>query len=168
MAQPSFVPITEADQVRPTAAQPTPTWLAGRPSEQRQPKIRAGKGFGSTGPDGGFAIKLAASYADRLVLTPGEDHHDVEIGAALVASKRAARLGRAPSVYDVQVALGIFGFLSEAPSDLVEYRKGLFQAVGHAWEAQGVLVDSVPDEALLLTPDEAAASSSAWRDVLGV
>jgi hypothetical protein len=168
MAQPSFVPITEADQVRPTAAQPTPTWLAGRPSEQRQPTITRGKGFGSTGPDGGFAIKLAADYADRLVLAPGEDKHDVEIGAALIASKRAARLGRAPSVYDVQVALGLFGYLAEAPSDLIEYRRGLFQAVGHSWEAQGALVDAVPDEALSLTPDEAAEAPSAWRAILGV
>ena len=41
MAQPSFVPITEADQVRPTMAQPSSTWLSGRPAEQRSTSVPA-------------------------------------------------------------------------------------------------------------------------------
>jgi hypothetical protein len=168
MAQPSFVPITEADQVRPTSAQPSPTWLEGRPSEVHTPQAPSGRGFGSPGPDQGFAIKLAHGLKGRLVLAPGEDAHDVEIGAALIASKRASGFGRAPSVYDVQVALGIFGFLGEAPEGLIEHRRGLFQAVGHSWVAQRALVDAVPDAALALGPEEAASSSSAWRSVLGL
>jgi hypothetical protein len=169
MAQPSFVPITEADQVRLTTAQPHPTWVAGRPSEERHPAVRSGAGFGSPGPDQGFAIKLAHRMKGRLVLETGEDTHDVEIGVALVASRRASHFGRAPSIYDIEVALGIFGFLAPAPPELVEHRRSLFQAVGHSWEAQRALVDSVPAAALLLSPEQAAAGSSEdWRAVLGV
>jgi hypothetical protein len=167
MAQPSFVPITEADQVRPTTAQPHPTWVEGRPSEERRPTVRTGAGFGSPGPDQGFAIKLAHQMKGRLVLEAGEDAHDVEIGAALVASRRASHFGRAPAVYDLEVALGIFGYLAPAPPELVAYRGSLFQAVGHSWEAQRALVDSVPSSALLLSPEQAAASSDDWRAVLG-
>ena len=166
MAQPSFVPITEADQVRSTIAQPVPTHLAGRPGEMRTPRSSRGAGFGSPGPDQGYALKLAHGLASTIVLAPHEERHDVEVGAALIASKRASLFGRAPSVYDLQVALGLFGYLAEAPQDLVEYRGSLFQAVSHRWVAQRELVDSVPEAALRLAPAEAAASASTWRSTL--
>ena len=73
--------------------------------------------------------------------TEGEDRHDVEIGAGLLAARRASFFGRGPCVYDVEVALGLFGFLAPAPEDLIEYRRILFQAVGHQWMAQRALVD---------------------------
>ncbi len=167
MAQPSFVPITEADQVRPTLRQADPSHVAGRPAEMRTPDAPHGKGFGKPGPDQGYALRLAHLISERIVLADGEDHHDVEVGAALIAARRAAMWGRAPSVYDLEVALGIFGYLAPAPADLVVYRTGLFQAVSHAWMAQRALVDSVPEAALRLTPAEASGVSGSWRSVLG-
>lgn len=167
MAQPSFVPITQADQVRPTTRQADPTHVTGRPSELRTPDAPHGQGFGKPGPDQGYALRLAHLISERIVLAEGEDHHDVEVGAALLGARRAAMWGRAPSVYDLEVALGIFGFLDTAPADLVAYRKGYFQAVSHAWMAQRALVDSVPEAALRLTPAEAANAASSWRTTLG-
>ena len=166
MAQPSFVPVTEADQVRPTLRQADTTHVTGRPSEMRTPDAPHGTGFGKPGPDQGFALRLAHLISERMVLVDGEVHHDVEVGAALVGARRASLWGRAPSVYDLEVALGFFGYLGVAPADLVAYRGGLFQAVGHSWMAQRALVDSVPEAALRLTPAEAAASSSSWRTTL--
>jgi hypothetical protein len=106
--------------------------------------------------------------ADRMVLVTGEDHHDVEVGAGLLAARRASLFGRGPCIYDVEVALGLFGFLEPAPEDLVAYRHGLFQAVSHRWMAQRALVDNVPEVALRLSPADATASAESWREVLGV
>jgi len=86
------------------------------------------------------------------------------VGAALIAARRASLYGRAPSVYDLKVALGLFGYLAAAPADLVAYRGSLFQAVSHSWVAQRQLVDSVPEAALRLTPDDAVAAS--WTTTL--
>ena len=86
MTQPSFVPITEADVVRPARELSVPTsWTANRPADLRIPYRPRGVGHGSPGPDQGFALRLAKRFADRLHLTPGENVEDVEVGVALLA-----------------------------------------------------------------------------------
>ena len=57
--------------------------------------------------------------------------------------------------------------IGEAPQDLVDYRRGLFQSIGHSYTAQRALVDSVPEESLRLTPADAATASTGWRSILG-
>ena len=166
MAQPSFVPITEADLVRPSMPQPVPTHVKGRPSEVHSPITPSGDGIGSPGPDQGYALTLIHGIHDRVVLREDEEFHDVEVGIALLAGRRASLFGRAPSIYDVEVALGLFGYLAKAPEDLVTYRKAAFQAIGHSYVAQRQLVDSVPESSLRLSPDEAASGSSRWRQLL--
>ena len=64
----------------------------------------------------------AASRASSR-LAPGEHEKDALAGAVGVALKRASLFGRAPVVHDLTVALTIWGFLGEAPDDLVELRK---------------------------------------------
>jgi len=126
MTQPSFVPITEADVVRPAAScpfrhrgRPTgPLTCASLPSR--------GVGHGSPGPDQGFALRLAKRFADRLHLTPGENVEDVEVGVALLAARRAALFGRAPCIYDLDFAYTLWGFLFDGPEDLVARRKAVF------------------------------------------
>ena len=49
-------------------------------------------------------------------------------------------------------ARGFNDAAAEAP--LVAHRRGLFQAVGHSWEAQRALTDSVPQDLLRLKADE--------------
>ena len=168
MTQPSFVPIAEVDQVRDALHLQVPSgWLPSRPADLRQPVRAGGRGFGRPGPDQGFALRLTRGFEDRLRLSSGESAEDVVVGCALLASRRAGAVGRAPSSHDVAVALALFGFLGDAPADLVAERTARFRSVAHEYNAQRRLVDSVPEEALRLTPERAAASTAGWRDVVG-
>jgi hypothetical protein len=76
------------------------------------------------------------------------------LGVALVASKRAALFGRAPCVHDVRLALNLWGFLGDAPADVVAARRAAFSSLSHDYAAQRALVDSVPEETLRKSPDE--------------
>ena len=133
MAQPTFVPITEADQVRPARRLAVPKhWVADRPADLSGPTRPTGARYGTPGPDQGFALSLARRFEDRLHLRSGEHHDDVVIGAALLASKRGGLLGRAPCIYDLEAAFALFGFLVEAPpEELVSARRALFASVSH-------------------------------------
>lgn len=166
MAQPTFVPVPDADRVRPSIPAPIPTKARkGRPGEIRSPVLPSGRGYGTTGPDQGYALTLAHRLAPRLRLADGEDRHDVALGVALLGARRAALVGRAPSIYDLEVAAGLFGYLTEAPADLVARRRALFRGAAHDYDAQRALIDSVPEAALGLPPD-AAGDTSQWRERL--
>ncbi len=57
MTQPSFVPIVESDQVRPSYRLQVPNiWTQSRPSELRGSTRDVGFKLGSPGPDQGFAL----------------------------------------------------------------------------------------------------------------
>ena len=158
MTQPTFVPITEADQVRPALHLHVPgSWTTTRPAELRSPTALRGRGVGTPGPDAGFALRLASRSAHDLKLTEGESEHDILVGCALVAARRAALFGRAPSTYDVQLALALWGFLVDVPQELALARRQAFAGVSHDYAAQRALVDSVPEELLRLSPAEAEA-----------
>jgi len=162
MTQPTFVPIAEADQVRPARHLHVPgSWVPSRPAEMRTPTVRAGRIVGTPGPDSGFALRLANRFEHDLVLTEGESAHDVVLGVALVAATRSALYGRAPSIYDVRHALNLWRFLDDAPGELVASRRAAFSAVSHDYVAQRRLVDSVPDDVLRLTPEDAAGRGGA-------
>lgn len=166
MTQPQFVPIAPSAQVRPAMAATHTTHVTGRPAEKRRPNGPFQVGFGAPGPDQGFALTLAKRLAPSLVLLAGEDLHDVEVGAALLASRRAALLGRAPSIYDLQATMALFGYFdTDTEAAVVAHRQRLFQAVGHSWEAQRALSDSVPEALLRLKADE--IDSSVRRRLLG-
>jgi|HubBroStandDraft_6_1064221.scaffolds.fasta_scaffold503445_2 hypothetical protein len=155
MTQPSFVPITEADQVRPSLRLEVPgAWTTDRPAELRIPIRPAGPSMGTPGSDQGFALRLARRFEDRLRLAPDESPEDVVVGVALVAAKRSGLLGRAPSVYDVRAALNLWEFLDDAPADVVDTRRTAFRSVAHDYVVQRALVDSVPEESLRPTPEE--------------
>jgi hypothetical protein len=158
MTQPTFVPISEADQVRPARHLHVPgAWTTSRPAELRTPTALRGRSVGTPGPDAGFALRLARRFAHDLVLTEGEHEEDVLLGCALIAARRAALHGRAPSIYDVQLALALWGFLVDAPPALVTVRRQAFASVSHDYVAQRALVDAIPEESLRLTPAEAQA-----------
>ena len=156
MAQPSFVPVPDAERVRASFSPPLPVKArTDRPGELRGPTAPRGARFGTTGPDQGYALTLAHRLGPRLHLAHGEDRHDVEHGVALLAAKRAALLGRAPCAYDLDAAADCFGLLDEAPAGLVALRRRLFAGIGHSYDTQRALADAVPDEALL-------AGTSGW------
>ena len=168
MAQPSFVPITEADQMRPARALAVPgRWVPERPGDLRGPAQPQGPRHGTPGPDQGFALLLAHRFVSRLSLREGEDVDDVVLGCALIGCRRAALVGRAPCIYDVEHAFTLFGFLmAEPPEELVAMRREAFRSVSHSYDQQRALVDAVPDATLSLTPDEVRARLGEWRSLL--
>ena len=166
MAQPTFVPVPDTDRVRPSIPAPIPIKArANRPGELRSPTAPHGKGVGATGPDQGYAFSLASRLAPRLHLADGEDRRDIALGVALLGSRRAAVAGRAPCSYDLVAAAGLFGFLCEAPAELVAHRRALFKGVSHSYEAQRALVDSVTDDALRQASSE-TTDLATWRERL--
>ena len=163
MTQPTFVPIAEADQVRPARHMHVPgSWTTSRPAEIVVPEAHRGRGMGTPGPDSGFALRLAKRFEHDLKLAGGETEHDAVLGVALIASKRAALFGRAPSVYDVRFALNLWSFLDDdVPPDLMAARREAFSSISHDYVAQRALVDAVPEEVLRRSPEEARAKGGA-------
>jgi hypothetical protein len=156
MTQPTFVPIAEADQVRPARHMHVPgSWTASRPAEVVVPEHQRGRGMGTPGPDSGFAMRLSRRFEHELKLDRGESEDDVLLGVALLASKRAALFGRAPCVYDVRFALNVWGFLDDAPNELRAGRRAAFSSISHDYVAQRRLIDSVGEDLLRLTPEDA-------------
>lgn len=167
MTQPSFVPIVEADQVREAYRLHVPgIWTQSRPSELRTTRPATGPRLGTPGPDQGFALKLARRFEDRLQLDEGESLEDAIAGATAVGMRRAARFGRAPSIHDLTFAYTLWGFLGDAPDDLIAERTPLFRSASHHYEAQRDIADRVRDETLRLTPDQVRAGLKDWRRLL--
>lgn len=167
MTQPSYVPIIEADQVRPAYRLRTPLpWRADRVADLHTPVQPRGRELGVPGPDQGYALLLAQQlFEERLKLTPGITAEDALIGASAAAAARAALFGRAPVARDVEMALTLFGFLGDAPDDLVSWRNPLFQAVSHHYERQRRIVDIVPEATLRMTAEQVHAQLAQWRDL---
>jgi hypothetical protein len=169
VTQPSFVPITEADQVRHAHQLRVPNiWTQSRPSEIRGATQPSGRSYGSPGPDQGFALKLARRFEDRLQLADGESAEDAIAGATAVAMRRCARFGRAPAVYDLEFGFTLWGFLGGAPDDLVAARGPLFRSAAHHYTSQRSIADLVTEEALRLRPDEVAERLGQWRTLISL
>jgi hypothetical protein len=131
----------------------------------RQP---TGSGFGNPGPDQGYALVLFRRFEERLVLEAGEHVEDVKAGCVGVALRRASLFGRAPVVHDLTVALTIWGFLGQAPAELVALRRPLFQACSHHYEDRRAIVDMVPEATLRLVHGEVVRRFPAeWAAQLG-
>jgi hypothetical protein len=169
MAQPSFVPITEADKVRAARQLAVPGhWSARRPADPAGPHRPTGPRLGTPGPDQGYALRLAQRFEGRLRLVGTEALDDVLMGGAILAAKRAALVGRAPCIYDLEAAFTLFGFLAEQPpAELVAERSRLFRSVAHDYVAQRALADAVPDEILVMPVDELRARLQDWPALLG-
>ncbi len=58
-------------------------------------------------------------------------------------------------MYDVRFALNVWGFLDDAPAPLRAERRAAFSSISHDYVAQRALADSVGDDTLRLSPDEA-------------
>ena len=132
------------------------------------PAQPTGSGFGNPGPDQGYALTLAERFAGRLVLGTGESEHDVIAGCTGVALRRASLFGRAPVIHDLTVGFTIWGFLGEAPPELVALRTPLFQAAAHHYADRRAIVDMVPEATLRLPHAEVTRRFPAdWKTLLG-
>lgn len=174
MAAPQFVP-RPADTDTSTRSYVSPPrrpepWASDRPGDLGGDGQPHGARLGSQGPDLGFALLLARRFTDRLVLAEGEHADDVVAGCVALAMKRASLYGRAPVVHDLTVAFTLWGYLDDAPDELVAFRRPRFEGVAgaHHYGERRDLVDLVPDDALRRTPDQVrAAAATDWRALLG-
>jgi len=124
--------------------------------------------MGATGPDLGFGLKLAEQVAEGALLAEGERKEDAVAGCFACGARRAALLHRAPVIYDMELAFALWGFLSEAPSELIAYRRPIFAGVAHDYARQRKLADKVSADVLRLAPEQVKAALAAnWRDWLG-
>lgn len=170
MAAPEYVPQPAIKRTRSYVSPPRrpESWQADRPGDLRgrQPQ---GAWLGSQGPDQGYIYVLARQYEGRLFLQPGEHERDVVEGCVEAALKRASMFGRAPVLPDLTVAFTVWGFLSQAPDELVELRRPLFEEVAnaHHYAERRRLVDMVPESTLRKSPPEVAETHQRdWRSLL--
>jgi hypothetical protein len=81
-------------------------------------------------------------------------------------TRRAAHFRRAPVIYDMEWAYGLWGYLDGAPEDLIAWRKPLFRgAAEHYWD-QRQIADAVRPETLNLTPAQVLERLGSWRELL--
>lgn len=169
MAAPEFVPSTGSSAKHYVAPhRQLGNWSADRPGEVTGPSA-GGKALGAQGPGQGFVYKLFSVFDAEMHLAEGEHRSDVDEGCSGVALKRASLFHRSPVVHDLRIAYDLFGFLGEAPADLVAARKPLFSEVHHSFHyfERRAIVDLVSDEVLLQSPDQVASRvAKDWRDQL--
>jgi hypothetical protein len=166
VAQPDYVPISAEERVREVERLPVARpWYQQRPAELRGRAPRGGM-LGNPGPDAGYGMKLARQLADRIQLRPGESAGDAVVGCFAVGQSRAALLGRAPVVYDMELAYTLWGFFGGAPDELIAFRGPVFRGAAHHYENQRAIVDRVPESTLLLKPAEVQARLGEWRTLL--
>jgi hypothetical protein len=170
MTQPKFAPIQIDDQVRDAYKLKTPeSWVATRPSDFRAGATPTGRGYGTAGPDQGYALHLVRHIEGRVQLAAGELLDDAKAGCVAIALRRAAVFGRAPVLADLEVAFTLAGYLGGAPAELVAWRKTAFAGVAHDHWAEVVLASMVPQSTLRLTPAAAGEKlASGWRELLGI
>jgi hypothetical protein len=173
MAVPRFAPTPPIDDARGYESPPVvpDSWMPDRPAEiiGFQPD---GPRLGHQGPDQGYAIKLANTFADKVHLQPGERFDDAVGGTLGIALRRASEFSRAPVIHDLTIAFTIWGWLDpSAPAELLAVRKQRFEGMGnlaHHYEQSRALVDQVPDDTLRMTPAQvAAAYPGRWRELTG-
>lgn len=107
----------------------------------RDPRTKAGANFGTPAPDAGYALGLAAREVKSLAFEHEHDRHDVVIGVALVAAKRASLVGRAPTRDDVTLVLEHFGLVSPVS----RAASAPFAGLAHSYVAQRHFVDAVSE-----------------------
>jgi hypothetical protein len=174
MAAPEYVPVKATDRPRSYESPdhvPDP-WLADRPGDLEALQQPEGRYHGDPGPDQGFALVLAKRFHDRLHLTENEHADDAVAGCVAVAMRRASLFRRAPVIHDLDLAFTVWGFLDpSAPSELVEFRRPLFQSVALPihYLGQRAIAAQVPEDTLKMTPDAVRAAYPArWSVLIGL
>jgi hypothetical protein len=138
---------------------PARSWVPGRPGELSGPEdMEWGAGFGTTGPDAGYALSLVAKR--DLTLAAGEHRANVDVAVAAVASARSSLFGRGPTGNDINLALVLLGYDSagvpdEVATSLATRRVEWFAAAAHHHANLHTFVGSLDAAVLRLTADEA-------------
>ncbi len=164
MAQPEYVPLEAGDRVRAAERLPAHAgWRQTRPAELKTVDVPTGQHFGSPGPDQGYGLTLADRFRGRLALTPDEHEDDAVVACLGAGLKRASIFGRAPVIFDMELAYTVYGFLGDAPPDLVQFRVPLIQGAAHDYWVQRAAVDRVLESTLRSTPEKVRSLLPEWR-----
>ena len=137
---------------------PARSWVPGRPGELNGPEdMQWGAGFGTTGPDSGYARSLIATR--DLDLAAGEHRSNVDVAVAALASARSSLFGRAPTGKDIDMVLVLLGYDNagvpdEMAADLATKRVDWFAAVGHHPANLHTFIASLSADTLRLTADQ--------------
>jgi hypothetical protein len=170
MAVDPYVPTRPEDAPRRSVAiPPAAGWLADRPGDI-DPAVGSGrKGvlFGTPGPDSGYALTLAEHFHDQITATFPETVHDAQSLAAQVAMRRGGVFGRAPVRADLELGFLLFGWLGDAPADLVEWRRKAVAGVAHDYARRMNLVEAIPEWVIRQRPDQIRDRLSDWKHLLG-
>ena len=120
--------------------------------------MKWGAGFGTSGPDAGYAQSLVAKrYFD---LADGEHRANANVAVGAVAAARSSLFGRGPTKKDVDMALVLLGYdadeiPAETIAELAAARIEWFAAAGHHPGKLSEFVSEVDIDTLKLTADEA-------------
>ena len=149
MAQQPNVEITAAERPRPV---PHPgvavKWRADKPGVPDGPDGTPGGGlYGTTGPDPGWGVKLVNNAE-----LPDDDPDLRKVLAGLVLA-RAAALGRAPVLEDLEVALILCGYDEDSPEWVVERRQRWLEAAPHEQRSGATAVAEVEKVNLIMDPN---------------
>ncbi|HEV7536926.1 MAG TPA: hypothetical protein VGP90_14895, partial [Acidimicrobiia bacterium] len=166
-----YVPTLPEDAPRRSVAIPAAAgWRAVRPGDIDPVVGAGGTGvlFGTPGPDSGYALTLAGRFHDQIAVVRPETVHDAEVIAAQVAMRRGGLFGRAPVRADLELGFTLFGWMGEAPAELVEWRRLAVAGVSHDYARRVGLVEAIPETVVKQRPDEIRARLSDWRRLLGL
>jgi len=145
-------------------------WYLHRPGEIVPDAMPEGGLYGNHGPDIGYAYKIVHRLAHKVKVTSGENHEDAEAGAIAVAMRRAALMGRAPILADLDVAFTIWGFYDDQPpSGLRVLRAEMFEGAReelHGYDLRREIANVVSEHALRMTP--AAVTAAYAQDWAGL
>jgi hypothetical protein len=125
MGQQPNVPLHIEDLPRRSARPSHPDrWSPDRPGDMTSPaEVSWGGAFGTTGPDAGYAKRLVATRTFEVLA--GETVADVRRAVMVLAAARAARLGRAPMMDDVEAAEAALGVGAHDPSWRLPWTVGM-------------------------------------------
>lgn len=126
-------------------------WMADRPGDlvAGQP---TGNLLGRPGPNVGYAVSLAGRLRDSVQLAAHERRADALAVVAELGMRRAASLGRGPTLADVEVAAGLLGYQGEVDGAFAAWRRDVTHGAEHEYRVRRALVDAVPDTVLRLPP----------------
>ncbi len=138
------------DEERPRRSLPPPAsrgWRDDKPGVPEGPDDPDGySAYFAVGPDPGYALKLV-----RLHELP-DDEGIEEVVTGLVMT-RVAELGRAAVMDDVEAALAVLGYGTEARPEVLERRRRWLEAVPYEMRPGELAVLEVDRAILVETPD---------------
>jgi hypothetical protein len=136
----------------PEPPPPAPRRSSSRPGTITAPgQVPRGAGFGTPGPDTGYALRLVRRAA------PAEANEELEAILAALMAARAAEHGRAPTPEDLEVAMLLAGLGAGLPEHLAERRRRWVEAAAHERSRGRTAVAEVGLDTLRRSPAELRA-----------